>query len=527
MVKLNSGKRGYVLFLVCAATAIASPAQTFTTPHSGSITRVVPNETIALPTQTFTTLHSFDGTDGANPGYESLVQGIDGNFYGTTFHGGTSSACTGGCGTVFKMTPGGTLTTLHSFDGADGAVPFEGLVLATNGNFYGTTSAGGANGDGTVFEITPAGKLTTLHSFDGTDGCHPYAGLVQAANENFYGATPFCGAYDDGTVFEITALGALTTLHHFNNPGGAPGPNFPLVQSINGNLYGETYVGGAYGDGTVFEITAGGTLTTLHNFDGTDGEGLAGLALATDGNFYGPTYSGGANNTCTGDTLRGCGTVFKITPGGTLTTLYSFCTRTGCTDGEGPTDAGLVQATNGRFYGTTSSGGPYNSSGCTWLGDVGCGTVFQITAGGTLTTLHSFDVTDGSEPIGGLVQATDGKFYGTTFYGGASGAGTVFSLSVGLGPFVETLPTSGKVGTTVIILGNNLTSATSVSFNGTAAPFKVVSNSEITAVVPFGATTGRVQVVTTRGSFSSKVPFRVVPCPSCFSPMSPVGESGD
>jgi uncharacterized repeat protein (TIGR03803 family) len=188
-----------------------------------------------------------------------------------------------------------------------------------------------------------------------------------------------------------------------------------------------------------------------------------------------------------------------------LTTLYSFCAQGGnCTDGAGPI-AGLVQATDGNYYGTTEGGGANND-----------GTVFKITPSGTLTTLHSFDGVDGANPNAALVQRTDGKFYGTTDVGGASGScnppngcGTIFSLSVGLGPFVETNPTSGAVGAAVTILGNSLTGATSVTFNGIAATFTVKSKSEITTTVPAGATTGTVQVATPGGTRSSNVPFRV------------------
>jgi len=233
------------------------------------------------------------------------------------------------------------------------------------------------------------------------------------------------------------------------------------------------------------------TFTTLHSFDITDGaDPYAGLVQATDGNFYGTTIAGGAH---------GGGTVFKITPSGTLTTLHSF----DVTDGFALV-AGLVQATDGNFYGTTNRGGA-NASG----------TVFKITPSGTLTTLHSFcskiGCTDGQYPEAALVQDTNGTFYGTTRGGGAHTYGTVFSLSVGLWPFVETQPTSGKVGAAVKILGTNLTGATSVTFNGTSAVFKVVSSSEITATVPAGATTGKVKVVTLHGTLSSNVPFRVLP----------------
>jgi uncharacterized repeat protein (TIGR03803 family) len=274
-----------------------------------------------------------------------------------------------------------------------------------------------------------------------------------------------------------------------------------LVQATNGDLYGTAAGGGAYGGGTVFKMTPSGKLTTLYSFCAqagcTDGANpSAGLVQATNGDFYGTTAGGGACSTC--------GTVFKITPSGTLTTLYSFCSQSGCTDGSYPA-AGLVQATNGDLYGTTFSGGGATNSG----------TAFKITPSGDLTTLHSFcaqsGCTDGNYPGAGLVQATNGTLYGTTSGGGANNLGTIFSLSVGLGPFVETQTTVGKVGAAVKILGTDLSGATSVSFNGTAAVFTVVSPSLITTTVPAGATTGKVEVVTPSGTLSTYVPYRVLP----------------
>jgi uncharacterized repeat protein (TIGR03803 family) len=442
-----------------------------------------------LPAQTFTTLVNFNYTNGANPYFMSLVQGTDGNLYGTTEGGGANDS-----GTVFKVTPTGTLTTLYSFcaktNCTDGSVPFGGLVLGTDGNFYGTTSEGGIIADpcggdcGTVFKISPAGKLTTLHSFDSTDGSTPYGPLVQATNGNFYGTT------QSGTVFSITPAGKLTTLV----TGGAGG--YALIQATNGNFYG---AGGGGPDGTLFSVTSRGTLTTLHSFDGTDGSDPFGpLVQASNGSFYGTTSQGGAHDLCNGEIFVGCGTVFEITPGGTLTIVHSFDASDGCYP-----NGSMIQATNGNFYGTTVYG---DTAGGCYLTP---GTIFSITSGGTLTTVHSFDNTEGENPSGGLFQATNGTFYGTAFQGGANGDGTIFSLSLGLGPFVETLPTSGNVGATVMILGTNLTGATALTFNGTAAVFKVVSSSEITTTVPTGATTGAVKVVTPSGALSSNASFRV------------------
>jgi uncharacterized repeat protein (TIGR03803 family) len=334
-----------VIFMFCAAAVIASPAQTFTT------------------------LVDFDLAKGVNP-QSSLIQGTDGNFYGTTYYGGSN-----GHGTVFKITPEGTLTTLHAFCAQtsrcfDGISPPAGLVQATDGNFYGTTEYGGVNGLGTVFKITSGGMLTSLYSFCAQTGC------------------------TDGIR-----------------------PSSGVIQGTDGNLYGTTYYGGGNGLGSVFKITPGGMLTTLYSFcaqpDCTDGiSPSAGVIQGVDGNFYGTTPYGGTN---------GLGAVFKITPEGMLTTLYSFCAETDCTDGNNPS-AGVVQGTDGNFYGTTYYGGANN-----------LGAVFKITPGGMLTTLYSFcaqtDCTDGISPSTRLVQATDASFYGTTYYGGANGLGTIFKIT--------------------------------------------------------------------------------------------------
>jgi uncharacterized repeat protein (TIGR03803 family) len=365
------------------------------TPHAGL--RLVLLGALLAPAfpaaaQSYTVLHPFPAVNDS-PG--TLVQGSDGNFYGTTFGG------SGGYGTVLKLTPTGTLTTLYSFAGSDGAYPYAGLVQATDGTFYGTTAGGGTSGYGTVFKITPAGALTTLYSFTWIDGGSPEGSLVQGTDGNFYGTTFQGGASDYGTVFRITPAGTLTTLYSFSG-GDGYGPR-GLVQGTDGNFYGTTSDGGANGDGTVFTITPTGTLTTLHSFALSGGFGPSAVVQGADGNFYGTTFYGGA---------RDDGTVFKITPAGALTTLYSFSGG----DGHGP--RALVQGTDENFYGTTSWGGTSDK-----------GTVFKITSAGALTTLYSFTGIDGTEPDGSLVQGTDGNFYGTTFQGGASGNGTIFKIT--------------------------------------------------------------------------------------------------
>jgi uncharacterized repeat protein (TIGR03803 family) len=391
-----------------------------------------------------TTLYSFGGADGSSP--NGLVQGTDGNFYGTTEYGGADTnqyKYSEGQGTVFKLTPLGTLTTLYSFSGIDGAIPAAGLLPGANSTFYGTTEYGGVYEDregdtfGTVFKITTNGTFTSLYSFRGDDGANPDAGLVLGADGNLYGTTSYGGVdyyLDDGTVFKITANGSFTSLISFSGSDGI-GPEGGLVQGTDGNFYGTTEYGGTHGllsdgYGTVFKMTTNGTLNTLYSFTG-GGDGAnpaAGLVQGADGNFYGTAEYGGTNDS---------GTVFKIMTNGTLSTLYSF---TGGSDGANPA-AGLVPGTDGNFYGTTEYGGANNS-----------GTVFKITPGGVLTMVYYFTGgDDGANPNSALVQGTDGNFYGTTSSGGAHGNGAIFRLSLMSAPapvFQSVTETDGMIALT-------------------------------------------------------------------------------
>jgi uncharacterized repeat protein (TIGR03803 family) len=499
--------------------------------------------------QTYTVLASFDGTNGSYS-LAPLVQATDGNLYGTTDQAQDGS----GYGTIFDITTSGTLTSLYTFcpNGPppgefcqDGQGAVAGLVQATNGDLYGTTNAGGPNssfGDsyGSVFKITlPNDAFTSLYGFPIADGSadEVTAGLIQATNGYLYGATGDGGVNAGGSVFSITEGGGpARTIYSFcSNPSlGVCDPgtissydgDFPvagLIQATNGDLYGTTEEGGINNGGTVFKI-AGKKLTVLYRFCSqinasgtcTDGSNPSSvLVQATNGNLYGTTAEGGTGAFC--PVFYGCGTIFEITPTGGLTTLYSFCSQSSCADGtiggnlETPT-AALIQASDGNFYGTTPYGGDYYggpSGDCGF--SYGCGTIFQITPGGTLTTLYNFcsqsGCADGGEPNAGLVQDTNGTFYGTTPVANGTVLGTVYSLFTGLGPFIETQPVSGKVGTAVNILGTDLTGATSVTFNGLEAAFNVVSSSEITATVPMGATAGYVTVTTPSGTLTTNVAF--------------------
>ena len=343
----------------------------------------------SLQAQTITTLHSFNGMDGALP-IGSLVEDSGATLYGTTSEGGSNGPF--GPGTVFKITPDDIVITLHNFNGDDGDQPSVTLVLATDGNLYGTTWQGGSNNYGTIFKVTTAGGFTVLHSFTGgTDGQYP-GPLIQASDGNFYGtawggADNNCGADGGcGVIFRITAQGDFTKIYQFqgsSNDGYGPQG---IIEGSDGNFYGTALSFSRVlcnsECGSVFKVTPNGSLTQLHVFNGTDGNiPLGQLLLATDGNFYGTTEEGGA---------YAGGTVFKMTPSGALTSLYSFCSdpQDNCPDGDGPA-SGVMQASDGTLYGTT------------------VGTIFTITPSGSLTTFYRFT---GGGPGGRLFQASNGNF---------------------------------------------------------------------------------------------------------------------
>jgi uncharacterized repeat protein (TIGR03803 family) len=464
--------------------------------------------TISAHAQTFTLLASFNGTNGSNPG--DLVQGPDGNLYGLAGGGAHKD------GVIYKITPQGALTTLYSFcslaNCADGQDPSGSMVVGLDGNLYGTTLLAGAHSSsntlgGTVFKITPSGTFTTLYSFCGQscgDGIGPTQ-LFLNNSGNFFGATESGGADNSGTFFEITAKGVLTTLYSFCSKTNCADGEDPsnLVFAANGSFYGTTIDGTAPGGttltpvetpGTFFRITTKGVLTTIANVCNSNCTGETGpgpMVQGPNGNFYGTNSDGGA----------GGGTVLEITPKGVQTTLYTFCFTLKCPDGFFPY-AGLAFATDGNFYGTASAGGEHNN-----------GTIFQITPEGAFTTVYKFcpvnPCSDGSFPHSTLLQATDGNIYGTAGASGTKNNGTVFQLDIGAAPFVRTLTPSGGIDAKIVILGMNLAGTTAVTFNGTPATFTVAAPGEITVKVPAGATTGPIQVTTPGGILSSNVPFKI------------------
>jgi len=466
--------------------------------------------TISAHAQTFTTLASFTATTGATP-LSPLVQGFDGNLYGTTVQYGY------GFGTFIRVTSSGVVTPLYSFcqnltdSGCpDGSYPQGTVALGTDGNFYGVTEGGyySSTGNGTVYKITAAGALTTLHTFCALPGCadgeYPTLGLTLARSGDFYGLSnaPEDSTAFDGQIFEISSSGAfhnvLTVCPNTLCPADAGPIGSLLLARDGGFLSPGPGAGDGNGPGSLYNMSASGVPTLVLAFcddsvcHGGGGYNRTPLVESPTGEIYGTFVEGGSSTNCTYG--PGCGTVFEVTPfgAGYFNKIHNFCAEAGCADGFAP--GPLIQASDGNYYGTTTGGGKY-----------GYGTIFRILATGNFAVVHNFSPADGYSPTPiALLQATDGNLYGAT-------SQTIYRVSLGIAPFVKTVMNSGKVGGTVIILGNNLTGTTSVTFGGIAAAFTVVSSTEITATVPSGATTGNIQVVTPTSTLRSNVAFQVLP----------------
>jgi uncharacterized repeat protein (TIGR03803 family) len=361
------------------------------------------------------TVAFFSGSNGAYP-FANVIQGSDGNFYGTTAAGGTNDD-----GTVFELSTNGVLTALVSFGGTNGQAPLSGLIQLANGVLYGTTSDGGTNGsgnsDGTVFEVTTNGLLTTLFTFNQTNGSAPQGSLYLGSDGTLHGTTASGPSLDNNsaaTVFDLTTNGQLIASLPLALATAGDSIFGGLIPGNDGNLYGTAAIGGSGGFGTVFKV-ANASIVPLASFNGTNGSSPVGnLLLGMDGNFYGVTSGVGSTGTNYGE-------IFRVTPAGALSTLFNF----GGSNGAAPL-AGLIQTADGSLYGTTSAGGDFN-----------LGTVFRLTTNGDFSTLLSFNGTNGSTPQASLIQASDGNLYGTTTYGGPgfngtaqSGNGLVFRLQI-------------------------------------------------------------------------------------------------
>ena len=373
----------------------------------------------ALAQSQYNVLHAFPNPGGIRQS-AALVLAADGDFYGTTYAGGSA-----GLGTIFKVTAGGALTILHSFTGGtDGASPYAALMQAADGNFYGTTLRGGTSDFGTIFRMTPAGTVTILHQFaGGQDGAHPYSPLIQTPDGTFYGTTPYGGGFSRGTIFTMTPAGVVAIHVAIKGPVYETRPFAGLLHATDGSFYGVSTFGGLFGNrGSLFRMAAtGGGIADLHNFSGAaDGEfPYAEVIQGTDGNLYGTTSAGGA---------FGKGVVFKSSRDspGIFTLLHEF---TGGADGGHPSGP-LLQGPDGSFYGTAAAGGASSF-----------GVVYRVSPAGLFTPIHAFDGADGSCPCSAVVRGADGSFYGTTYSGGAVNAGVIFRVtSDGAFTLVQSLP---------------------------------------------------------------------------------------
>ena len=463
---------------------------------------------VCAQAQTVTYLAAFDGTDGQGP-YGSLTQGTDGNFYGAAALPGSIA------GEIFRVTPAGAISTVYSFcslpNCADGQSPST-PILGSDGNLYGATYGGGVGGggnrgSGTIFKLTLGGKLTTLHTFECMGSSCPEGavpmGIIQASDGNFYGATQ--GGGSGGMIFRISATGDFKLLYSFcslTNCTDGGDPIAPPIQGRDGNFYGTGFDGGTSGGGVLYQLTPGGAYKALYNFC-YDGSNCINNAWPTrlvqdaNGNFFGTTAWAGSYDS---------GSVFELTPTNRFIVLHRFVLS-----GKDDAATGVTLANDGNLYGMTEDNNWDNSNGG--------GNIFEVNPAGVYTSFYSFNqVMNGALAAtylqnGPLLQSTDGNFYGTTPFGqdsnSGSGYGTVFRFSNGLKPLVKTVPVAGKVGKNVVILGNGLTGTTSVTFNGVSAAFVVESDTFLKATVPAGATTGTVSVVTPSGTLNSNPQFVV------------------
>jgi len=446
---------------------------------------------VCAQAQTLIYLAEFNGTNGRNP-YGPMIQATDGNFYGAAF------AATWPYGEIFRVTPTGQISTVYSFcslpNCADGAYTTS-PILGSDGNLYGVSYYGSESGygyTGTLYRMTLEGEFTSLYTFCADNskcvvGDMP-SGIIQAGDGNFYGTTMAGGTNDAGTIFQVSPTGEYKLLHSFcGGCADGSGPLVPPIQASDGNFYGTAQNNEG---GTVYKLTPSGTYEAIHLFcyPCVGGGNPIGTALVQDanGNLFGTTiYADGYNS----------GSVFEITPANQYILLYTFYYHGGVAPG-----TGLILANDGNLYGVAVND-DFDAGG-------GYGITFEVTPAGEFTSLSTFY----NNPNGPLVQGTDGNFYGTTLAGSSSvpgSYGTVFRLSNGLSPLLKTVPVAGKVGESVIVLGEGLTGSTSVAFNGVAAAFTVESDTYISATVPEGATTGTVSVVTSGGTLNCNPQFVV------------------
>ncbi len=467
-----------------------------------------------------TILFDFSAAD-PNPGWEpvaGLTLGTDGNYYGSTLRGGSL-----GFGSVFKVTSSGGLTALHSFTGGtDGGAGLSNIVQANDGNYYGCAYGASGTLSSLLYKLTSAGAFSVVHTFSGTEGTY-CSYLTLGSDGNLYAVLVNGGSGNTGTIDKVTTGGVVTVLHNFFTSVDGIAASAGVVQANDGNFYSTSSGGGPLNAGVVYQLKPNGTFTVIHNFSGTDGsDPQAALVLGSDGNLYGTAGSGGGVTDCNGGS-GGCGTVFKITTTGALTVLYNFEQTTGAN----PTSATLVQDTSGIFYGSTNHGGSFGN-GVFYSLSNGLAPFAKLVStqgkvGARIEILGQGFSSSSIVKFGGI-QATAPTVSGTTFLtatvptGALTGVVTVtmgattlttpnsFKVLPTLGSFT---PASGPVGTLVTINGTGLTQTTVVTFNNKSSSFAVISDSQITATVPPGSTTGKIKVTTKGGSVTSTTNFTV------------------
>lgn len=383
-----------------------------------------------------TSVARFDGTNGSSG--TTLLRASDGNLYGVSEGGGDYRL-----GTVFRFTPAGELSAIASFDGTNGGYLHGGLTQAADGSLYGASDLGGSQTSGSVFttygtiyRVTTNGVITTLHSFNNADGANPFAKLTLARDGSFYGVTPNGGDYTNsygvrmGTIFRITTNGDFTQLLSFNGANGAE-PCSELLETSNGDFYGTASRGGAADQGLVFRITTNGEITTLATFYGTNGASPeGGLVFHSDGFFYGTTRYGGTTDH---------GTIFRMNTNGLLTTLVSL-------DGNNGAEprAALVPVSDSLFYGTAQYGGILPN------GQLGFGSVFQVTTNGVISRITSFSFQywqRGNQPLCTLCKASDGRYYGANMTGTGDLGGSIFRLEPAISPTIQSVTKTNNTTT--------------------------------------------------------------------------------
>ena len=531
--------------------------------YPGVVAAVVLLAAMWMQAQTYTDMHDFNETDGCCALYPSLLaQGQDGNMYGATTSGGTNLL-----GNIFKLTPSGTYTDIYNFDGTHGEYPEGGLSLGFDGNFYGTTYQGGSGHAGVIFKVTPSGTESVLYNFtNGTDGAYPrvppvqgtdgnlygvtgngtdqvlykltpagvfsivltipsqsYSPLIVGTDGNLYGTTLYGGTVNGGTAFQFsTKTKKLKIIHSFGsgkNEGYSP--YSPLMQGADGKLYGTCSTGGTSSGGTVFQMTTAGKLTTLYNFSTSSSANgahpFSGLVQGSDGFLYGVASVGGSN---------GVGTLFKIdTAGKNITVIHNFDTTTGDTPYATP-----LLHTNGKIYGLTFHGGAHLPYGVIYSFDNGLKpfaeqfVYYSGKVNDTLTMLgqgfsNATGIKFGTGP-GSFVASTDNYLTATVDAGANTGKITVLEPGGNLTtpqnykviPTISSFsPSSGSVGTSVVITGMSLSQASAVTFGGVkATTFTVNSDTQVTATVPTGAKTGKIGITTKGGKATSAKSFTVM-----------------